>query len=115
MFRTARQTIRIALITMLFQFLVPAFVPLAAQDHPTDKVSSYDVQHTSVVVPTFLKEQDEKEDSDFFPASSSTPLLDFATHASNLVAAHKKKYSQCANVEGFLLAPSPSRLCTLLI
>jgi hypothetical protein len=100
---------------MLFQFLVPAFVPLAIRDHPADKGTSYDVQHSSVVVPTFLKEQDEKEDSDFLPASSSTPLLDFATHTSNLVASHKNKYSQFSNEEGFLLALSPCRLCTLLI
>ncbi|MDH4298123.1 MAG: hypothetical protein OEV74_17735 [Cyclobacteriaceae bacterium] len=116
MFRTSRQIVRIALVMMLFQFLAPSFMPLTAHQTFNEKVNAYNVQHNSIVAPTLLKEQDEKEGTDFTPASNPTQLLDLASHSFNLEASHKKKYCKFTEDEhGFLEPPLSILFCTLLI
>jgi hypothetical protein len=117
MFRTSRQIIRMALLLMLFQFLAPAFMPPAVQDFLSDKITVIHPQHSSIVAPLFLKEkeEEEKEDGDFFTVSRSAPLLDFTSHSFNLTASHGNKYSVFPQQHGFPQPPLFTLFCTFLI
>lgn len=115
MSRISKQLVRIGLLAMLFQCLSPAFVPLVTQEIPTSGAVAFSVQHSSLIVPMLLKEKDEKEDSEFFSISNSTPLLDLTSHSFNLSAAHQIKYSIASDIHGFLNPPLFNLFCTLLI
>lgn len=116
MFRTSKQIIRIALLTMLFQILAPSFMPMVARETHGDKDIAFHTNNNSMADPMLLQEQDEKEDGDFSPSSSPAPLLDLTSHTFNLVASHKKKYSQFTEDEqGFSKRPISIHFCTFLI
>lgn len=100
---------------MLFQFLSPAFIPLIVQEIPTERATAYHAQHSSIIAPTFLKEKDEKEDSELLTTSESTPILDFSTHSFNLTVSHSNKYSNSSGESAFNQPPRFALFCTLLI
>lgn len=115
MFRSTKRLASLALFMMVFQFFAPAFIPSVAREIPTEKATAYHAHHNSIVAPTLMKEQDEKEHADFHPLSSSTALLDLTRHSTNLVASHKIKYSQFSLAPEFLQPPRTVRLCTFII
>jgi len=91
-------------------------MPLVAHETPGDKATAFHTNHNSIVAPTLLKEQDEKEHSDFSPSSSPAPLLDLTSHSFNLVASHKNKYSQFTeDDQRFSEPPLAVLFCTFLI
>jgi hypothetical protein len=107
--------IRMALVLMLFQFLSPAFIPLIVQEIPTEKATAYHAQHSSIIAPTFLKEKDEKEDSDLSTPNESAAILDFTSHSLNLAVSHNNKYSKFAGDHVFVQPPRFALFCILLI
>jgi hypothetical protein len=104
-----------ALVLMLFQFLSPAFIPLVVQANATEKATSFNPQHSSIVAPTFLKEKDEKEDSEFFSITEPTPILDLTTHSFNLTVSHSNKDSNSTEESALNQPPRFALFCTLLI
>lgn len=105
-----------ALLLMLFQFLSPAFLPLSLQQAPTSqKTTSYSVQHNLIVIPTFLKEKDEKETGEFSPVSESTPILDLSSHSLHLLATHEGKFSALPEQHSFPPSPLITLYCSFLI
>ncbi|HEX6892393.1 MAG TPA: hypothetical protein VF141_16915 [Chryseolinea sp.] len=115
MLRTSKYMVRMAIALMLFQFLSPAFIPLVVQEIPTKRATAFHAQHSSIVAPTFLKEKDEKEDSEISTITESAPILDFSSHSFNLTVSHSNKYSRSSDEVAFT---PPSRLalfCSLLI
>lgn len=104
-----------AIVLMLFQFLSPAFIPLVVQEIPTERDTAFHVQHSSIVAPTFLKEKDEKEDSEIFTINESAPILDFSSHSFNLAVSHDNKYSKFAVDVALIEPPRLELFCTLLI
>lgn len=114
MLRTARFIVRIAIALMLFQFLSPAFIPLIVQEIPTKRETAFHAQHSSIVAPTFLKEKDEKEDSEFSTTNERTPILDFTSHSFNLTASHNNN-SDLTEELAFTQPPRLELFCTLLI
>jgi len=115
MSRISRHMVRMALVMMLFQFLSPAFIPMIVQEIPTEKATAYQVKHTLIVVPTFLKEKDEKEDRGVNTLNESAVILDFTNHSFNLTVSHSDKYSKFAEEDAFIPPPQFALLCTLLI
>lgn len=115
MLRISRYMVRMALVVMLFQFLSPAFIPLVVQEIPTERATAYHAQHSSIVAPTFLKEKDEKEDSELFTLHGSAAILDLTSHSFNLVASHNNKYSKFAEDKSIIQPPRFALFCTLLI
>ena len=115
MFRISKQLVRVALVLMLFQFLSPAFIPLSLQQAPAQKNTSYSVQHNLIVIPTFLKEKDEKESSEFSPVCESTPILDLSSHSLNLLATHEGKFSALPDQHSFPPSPLITLHCSFLI
>ena len=107
--------VRMAIALMLFQFLSPAFIPLVVQEIPTEKATAYHAQHSSIVAPTFLKEKDEKEDSNIFTVSGLAAILDFNSHSFNLAVSHNNKYSKFAEASAIIQPPRFALFCTLLI
>lgn len=115
MFRKSKQLVRIAILLMLFQSVAPAFIPVVAQEIPNNKTATLHVQHNSIVAPLFLKENEEKENSEFLSVSQPAPLLDLNTHSHNLTASHSNKYSDSVFCNRY---PQPSRhtlFCSFLI
>jgi hypothetical protein len=104
-----------ALVVMLFQFLCPAFIPLIVQEIPTERATAYHAQHSSIVAPTFLKEKDENEGTEFLITHESTPILDFSRHSFNLTVSHSIKYSNFPEEIASSQPPAFSLFCTLLI
>ena len=118
MFWRSNQIVRIALLLVLFQFLSPAFIPVIGQEIPADRTTSFHVQHSSIVVPLFLKEKEEKEekeDGEFFFVASSAPLLDLTSHTFNLSISHSNKYSISSQPPGFAPPPLGPLFCTFII
>jgi hypothetical protein len=103
-----------AIALMLFQFLSPAFIPLVVQEISADRATAFHAQHSSIVAPMFLKEKDEKEDSEFSTITESAPILDFSSHSFNLTVSHSNKYSTTGEV-AFTQPPRFALFCTLLI
>jgi hypothetical protein len=114
MLRTSKYMVRMAIALMLFQFLSPAFIPLVVQEIPTERPTAFHAQHSSIVAPMFLKEKDEKEDSEFSTINEPAAILDFATHSLNLTVAHSK-FSKTANEGAFNQPQRFALFCTLLI
>lgn len=79
---------RIALLLMLFQCFGPCFFSVVAQEAPNTNDTNYHVQHSSIVAPLLLKENDEKELDKTPFTSRQTPLLDLTVHGLNLEATH---------------------------
>ncbi len=115
MSRTFTYMVRMALVVMLFQFLSPAFIPLIVQEIPTEKATAYHAQHSSIIAPTFLKEKDEKEDSDLSAPNEPAAILDFISHGLNLAVSHSNKYSKFEEGYVFIQPPRLDLLCILLI
>ena len=115
MLRTSKYMVRMAIALMLFQFLSPAFIPLVVQEIPTERATAFHAQHSSIVAPMFLKEKDEKEDSELSTITESAPILDFSSHSFNLTVSHSKKYSKFAEELSFSPPPRSALFCTLLI
>ena len=115
MLRVPRYIIRLAIVLMLFQFLSPAFIPLIVQEIHTEKATAYYPQHTSVVAPIFLKEKEEKEESDLSTPKKLAAILDFTSHSFNLSVCHSNKYSKFAEELTFIPPPRCALFCTLLI
>src|SRR3990170_1059047 len=119
MTRASKEMMKIALLLMLFQFLAPAFLPIALQG--TSKLDKlvYHVQHNSIVAPLLLKEKeekDEKEHEEFFSISGLAPLLDLTAHSSNLTASHKGKGTYFSNEHRYDSGPSLFTInCSFLI
>ena len=107
--------IRMAIALMLFNFLSPAFIPLVVQEIPTEKATAFHAQHSSIVAPMFLKEKEEKDDSESSTITEPAPILDFSTHSFNLTASHSNKYSNSAGDVAFNQPPRLALFCTLLI
>ena len=114
-FRTSKHMVRMALIMMLFQFLSPAFIPLIVQEIPTERATAYHAQHSSIIAPTFLKEKDEKEDSDLSTPGEPAAILDFTTHSFNLAVSHSDKYSRFSEERAIVQPPRFALFCSLLI
>ncbi len=114
MYRISKQVVRIALLIMLFQVLCPAFIQVVVPQTRASKTTTFSIRHTSVVAPMFLKEKEEKENSEEFSVSDSAPLLDLSRHSFNLTASHA-----CArpifSERSFTQSPLSELLCTLLI
>ena len=104
-----------ALVVMLFQFLSPAFLPMIVQEIPTDKATEYHAQHTLIVVPTLLKEKDEKEDRDLNTLNESVVILDFTNQSFNLAVSHSPKHFKFAEEDAFISPLRFALFCTLLI
>jgi hypothetical protein len=111
----SRQIVRVALLVLLFQFVGPAFLPVITQEISVSKETTISVQHTSIVVPMFLKENDEKESAAFSSESAATPLLDLSSHSFNLTAVHDNKHAEVYEAHGVLHPPLITLFCTLLI
>jgi len=115
MLRTSKYMVRMAIVLMLFQFLSPAFIPLVVQEIPTERPTAFHAQHSSIVAPMFLKEKDEKEDSEFSTITESAPILDLSRHSFNLAVSHSNKYSKSTEDVAFNQPPRFARFCSLLI
>jgi hypothetical protein len=115
MLRTSKYMVRMAIALMLFQFLSPAFIPLVVQEIPTERATAFHAQHSSIVAPTFLKEKEEKEDSEITTITEPAAILDFASHSFNLTVSHSNKYSKSAEVIAINQPPRFALFCTLLI
>ena len=115
MLRTSKYMVRMAIALLLFQFVSPAFIPLVVQGSPADDEIAFHAQHTSIVAPTFLKEKDEKEDSEHLTFSEPAAILDFSSHSFNLAVSHSNKYSKFTEETAFTQPPRSALFCTLLI
>jgi hypothetical protein len=111
----SKNMVRIALALMLFNFLSPAFIPLVVQEIPSEKATAFHAQHSSIVAPMFLKEKDEKDDSEFLTITEPAPILDFSSHGFNLAVSHSNKCSNSAEEIAFTPPPRSALFCTLLI
>jgi hypothetical protein len=116
MFRTSKQIMRIAILLMLFQFISPAFIPSTALEVSNERITTVHVQHSSIVAPMFLKENEEKENSEFLSVSESAPLLlDLTIHGLNLTASHRNKYSTFPHLASSPELPLFTLFCSFLI
>jgi hypothetical protein len=91
MSRISKQIVRVALLLLFFQFLAPAFLPMVVQEIPADRITAFHPQHSSIVVPLALKENDEKKHDDVLASEDMPPLLDLAVHSVNLIASYQNK------------------------
>lgn len=115
MFRTSRQIVRIALVLMLLQAVIPAFIPAVAEAVPNNTPTIH-VQHSSIAAPLFLQENEEKETSEFFSISDSAPiLLDLYTHSRNLIASHTVRFATISQKNSASQACLLSLFCSYLI
>lgn len=115
MLKLSKHIVRVALLVMLFQFVCPAFLSIVVQQIPTDKETSFSVQHTSIIAPMLLKEKDEQEGSEVLVDTKFAPLLDLSRHSSNLTASHKNKYSDFDEGDGLTQPPLFTMFCSFLI
>jgi len=107
---------RIALVTMLFQFFAPSFLPSIVQRVSPAKTTSIHTPHSSIVAPQLLKEKDENSDDQHKSTSNLAAILDFTAHSFNLTATHKGKVNYLHHDQWFDLQPALfTRLCTFLI
>lgn len=75
MVRIAKKIVRFVLLALVFEFLAACFFTMP--EIPSREVISYDVQHSSLLLPAFLKEEKEKE---HFSISTIARLNIFTPH-----------------------------------
>jgi len=75
MVRIAKKIVRFVLLVLLFEFLAASFITMP--ERPSREVISYDVQHSSLLLPAFLKEEKEKKR---FSISIIARLNNFTPH-----------------------------------
>jgi hypothetical protein len=59
MARIAKKIVSFVLLILLFEFLAASFFTMPVR--PSREAASYDVQHSSLLLPTFLKDEKEKK------------------------------------------------------
>jgi len=77
MVRIAKKIVRFVLLVLLFEFLAACFFTMP--EIPSREVISYNVQHNSLLLPAFLKEEKEKE-KEHFSISTIARLNIFTPH-----------------------------------
>ena len=83
MSRVTKRVMKVALTLVLFQFLAPALL-LSPREIRYQDQTSYNLQHSLLVVPFLFKEKDETESEKSMPGSKQILLLDLIAHCSNL-------------------------------
>lgn len=115
MARVTRQIVRIALLMMLFQFSAPAFLLISSQRASVSNDTTISEQHSSLIIPTILKGNDEEEGVEKSTDSDLTMVMDLSNHVTNLTAAHDLRLSELYAQHGIDHPPVFEFFCRLLI
>ena len=112
------QLMRIVLALLLFQFISPAFLPVAGQglDAVEKRSISLHAEHSSILLPLILreKEEDDHEGSDI--TFVLTQLIDFSDHNLALTELHELKYNSLNYAQWYNHQPPLFALfCTYII
>jgi len=93
-----KNTMRIVLVLLLFQFIAPAFFSVVASDaEPDNETTSYHLEHNAIVIPMVLREKEETEESwNLSVHIDLTPLIDFTDQCFVLTELHKTKFTPFA-------------------
>jgi hypothetical protein len=86
---------RFVLVLMLFQFIAPAFISVISQGADAEKeTTNYHAEHSSIIIPLFLKEKEETEESRADDSHFDLiPLIDFKDHSFVLTELHETKFT----------------------
>ena len=112
-----KHIMRFIIVFLLFQFVSPALfsiVTLVAV--PCNNKSVIAPSHNSIIVPLFLKEQEERDhEAIIIKLVELTPLIDFSNHSFTHTAAQSLRFK--GNHSGrFIYSPSIFAFnCTFLI
>jgi hypothetical protein len=114
--RVSQRIMMVALVLVLFQFLAPAFFPMVVQEIPQADAKYFHVQHSSIVAPLLLKENDERELEEVVSIPALSALLDLTVHGFNLTASHTGKNRYFTDEQHYNPQPALfTRYCTFLI
>jgi hypothetical protein len=90
---------RFVLLLFLIQFLVPAFVPAAAQDSSIRHKTNYSTQHDSgIAVALYLKENTEEKNESTEKAQVVPELIDFSFLSTVLKQSHSRIHWDTSNL-----------------
>lgn len=102
-----KQTMRIILLLLLFQFVAPVFISVVTlgADTNEDFKCAYHEQHNSIVIPQLLKETDETDSKEESLVVNLITLIDFTDHVSVLTESHETKITPINFRDQFDLLP----------
>mgnify|MGYP003449385126 CR=1 FL=1 len=115
MLRVSSRTERIAVVAMLFLLLIPCFKQAGEPTPPLKESPTVSTPRCSFDVSIFLKDNEEKENEEFFFLSGAVPLLDLSNHILKLQATHQSEYSILSHDLRTTILQPLVLICTLLI
>ena len=94
MTRDTKYIMRTLIVLLLFQFISPSLFSVVTLGSVSDeKETTLSSAHSSVVIPIFLMEQEEREHEEIFVKSSELiPSIDFSNHSLTHTASQSLLY-----------------------
>jgi hypothetical protein len=114
MIKVCKRRERIAIMMVLFVFLLPCFNQMVELT-PSRESTTISTPECSFDFSTFRTDNEEKENEEFSSISDAVPLLDLSNHILKLQAIHQSEYSILSHdLQTTILQPL-GIICVLLI